>query len=89
MRNLLTIFSFFLAFSTVSAQELKLNDPLPVNTRIKKGVLKNGMTYYIYKTDVVKNVASYYIIQNVGSVLEENTSKRVYASFQKVITYNV
>ena len=62
MKNLLTVLFLSLAAFTVTAQDLKLNDPLPVNTRIKKGVLKNGMTYYIYKTDVIKNVATYYII---------------------------
>ncbi|MEM8521222.1 insulinase family protein [Flavobacterium sp. PL12] len=87
MKNLLTVFFLFLAVFTVSAQELKLNDPLPVNTRIKKGVLKNGMTYYIYKTDVVKNVASYYIIQNVGSVLE-NDDQQGLAHFLEHMAFN-
>ena len=69
MKNLFTVFFLLVTAYTVTAQELKGNDPLPANTKIKKGVLKNGMTYYIYKTDVVKNVASYYIIQNVGVCL--------------------
>ena len=87
MKNLLTVFFLSLAAYTVSAQELKLNDPLPVNTKIKKGVLKNGMTYYIYKTDVVKNVASYYIIQNVGSVLE-NDDQQGLAHFLEHMAFN-
>ncbi|TDE04645.1 M16 family metallopeptidase [Flavobacterium hiemivividum] len=87
MKNLLTIFSFFLVACTVNAQELNLNDPLPENSRIKKGVLKNGMTYYIYKTDVVKNVASYYIIQNVGSVLEKDGQEGL-AHFLEHMAFN-
>ncbi|WP_413999061.1 M16 family metallopeptidase [Flavobacterium sp. W1B] len=87
MKNLLIVLFLSLAAYTVSAQELKLNDPLPVNTRIKKGVLKNGLTYYIYKTDVVKNVASYYIIQNVGSVLE-NDDQQGLAHFLEHMAFN-
>ena len=87
MKNLLTVFFLSLAVHTITAQELKLNDPLPVNTRIKKGVLKNGMTYYIYKTDVIKNVASYYIIQNVGSVLE-NDDQQGLAHFLEHMAFN-
>ena len=87
MRNLLTVLFLSLAAYSVTAQELKLNDPLPGNTRIKKGVLKNGMTYYIYKTDVIKNVASYYIIQNVGSVLE-NDDQQGLAHFLEHMAFN-
>ncbi|PRZ28152.1 M16 family metallopeptidase [Flavobacterium granuli] len=87
MKNLLTVFSLFLVAYTVSAQELKLNDPLPVNQKIKKGVLKNGLTYYIYKTDVIKNVASYYIIQNVGSILE-NDDQQGLAHFLEHMAFN-
>ncbi|MDA6069523.1 insulinase family protein [Flavobacterium sp. AC] len=87
MKNLLTVFFILVTAHTVTAQELKLNDPLPVNTRIKKGVLKNGMTYYIYKTDVIKNVASYYIIQNVGSILE-NDDQQGLAHFLEHMAFN-
>lgn len=87
MKNLLTVFFLLVTAHTVTAQELKLNDPLPVNTRMKKGVLKNGMTYYIYKTDVIKNVASYYIIQNVGSILE-NDDQQGLAHFLEHMAFN-
>ncbi|WP_281299123.1 M16 family metallopeptidase [Flavobacterium limnophilum] len=87
MKNILTLFSFVLIACSVSAQEVNLNEPLPVNSKIKKGVLTNGMTYYIYKTDVVKNVASYYIIQNVGSVLEKDGQEGL-AHFLEHMAFN-
>lgn len=87
MKNLLTIIAIFLAIFTATAQELNLKEPLPVNKKIKKGVLKNGLTYYIYKTDVVKNVASYYIIQNVGSILE-NDDQLGLAHFLEHMAFN-
>ncbi|WP_303315189.1 insulinase family protein [Flavivirga abyssicola] len=82
---------FFLACITfticVSGQNIDLNQKLPVNTSIKKGGLPNGMTYYIHHTDVVKNAASYYIIQNVGSILE-NEDQRGLAHFLEHMAFN-
>ena len=69
------------------SQTLDLNEPLPENQKVKKGVLKNGMTYYIYKTDVVKGAASYYIIQNVGSILE-NEDQLGLAHFLEHMAFN-
>lgn len=78
-------FSLILINSNVNAQNL--NNPLPIDQSIKKGELPNGMTYYLFKTDVVKNVASYYIIQNVGSVLE-NDNQQGLAHFLEHMAFN-
>ncbi|MCK0156902.1 insulinase family protein [Cellulophaga sp. F20128] len=86
MKKITTLLSLFLCIG-LSAQQLDLNQPLPVNTKIKKGVLPNGMTYYIYNTDVTKGVASYYIIQNVGSVLE-NDNQQGLAHFLEHMAFN-
>ena len=79
---LVSVFCF-----NASAQNLNLNDPLPIDQSIKKGVLPNGMTYYIHNTDVTKDVASYYIIQNVGSVLE-NDEQQGLAHFLEHMAFN-
>lgn len=76
----------FISISGYS-QTLNLNDPLPIDQRIKKGVLDNGMTYYLHSTDVTKNVASYYIIQNVGSILE-NDDQQGLAHFLEHMAFN-
>ena len=83
-----TVLSYVLIVASVfyvSAQDL--SQPLPVDQSIKKGVLPNGMTYYIKSTDVVKDAASYYIIQNVGSVLE-NENQRGLAHFLEHMAFN-
>ncbi|MEN2487086.1 insulinase family protein [Flavobacterium sp. B11] len=69
------------------AQNFKATDPIAVNQKIKKGLLSNGMTYYIYPTDVNKNTASYYIIQNVGSILENDQQKGL-AHFLEHMAFN-
>ena len=69
------------------AQNFKAADPIAVNQKIKKGILPNGMTYYIYPTEVNKNTASYYIIQNVGSILENDQQKGL-AHFLEHMAFN-
>ncbi len=68
-------------------KNLELNKLLPIDQSIKKGVLSNGMTYYLKSTDVTKNVASYYIIQNVGSILE-NDNQQGLAHFLEHMAFN-
>ncbi|WET01735.1 M16 family metallopeptidase [Flavobacterium sp. YJ01] len=82
------VFLFIIAsLFSVQAQNYKATDPIAVNQKIKKGVLPNGMTYYIYPTEVNKNTASYYIIQNVGSILENDQQKGL-AHFLEHMAFN-
>ena len=69
------------------AQAINLDTPLPQDNSVRKGVLKNGMTYYIKSTKVTKDVASYYIIQNVGSVLEKDNQQGL-AHFLEHMAFN-
>lgn len=86
MKNIIAY--LFVLFCFIGhAQELDLNSQLPTNTTVKKGVLQNGLTYYIYPTDVTKDAASYYIIQNVGSVLE-NEDQQGLAHFLEHMAFN-
>lgn len=70
-----------------TAQGLQMDQKLPFDIEIKKGVLENGMTYYLHSTDVTKDVASYYIIQNVGSILE-NDDQQGLAHFLEHMAFN-
>ncbi|XCF07781.1 insulinase family protein [Tamlana crocina] len=80
------IFCAVLNLGAVS-QTIDYNSQLPIDTSIKKGVLPNGLTYYIKSTDVVKGAASYYIIQNVGSILE-NDNQQGLAHFLEHMAFN-
>lgn len=86
-KKILILLFVFAGFSSAKAQNFKANDPIAVNQKIKKGVLPNGMTYYIYPTEVNKNTASYYIIQNVGSILENDQQKGL-AHFLEHMAFN-
>ena len=86
-KSALLFFVIIANLFTGQAQNFKANDPIAVNQKIKKGVLPNGMTYYIYPTAVNKNTASYYIIQNVGSILENDQQKGL-AHFLEHMAFN-
>ena len=87
MKHILSIILFTATTVLGFSQTINNNDLLPVDESIKKGVLPNGMTYYIKSTDVVKDAASYYIIQNVGSVLE-NDNQQGLAHFLEHMAFN-
>lgn len=90
LNKLKTIKAFLFTITIVfasQAQSFKANDPIAVNQTVKKGLLPNGMTYYIYPTTVNKNTASYYIIQNVGSILENDQQKGL-AHFLEHMAFN-
>lgn len=88
MKKISVVLLLLTGFINLSqAQNFKSTDPIAVNQKIKKGVLPNGMTYYIYPTDVNKNTASYYIIQNVGSILENDQQKGL-AHFLEHMAFN-
>lgn len=54
------------------AQSKGLDSPLPVSDKVITGKLPNGITYYVRHNQEPKERASFYIIQNVGALLEED-----------------
>ncbi len=57
------------AMLSVSAQP-QGGTPLPLNPKVKHGVLPNGLSYYIMHNEEPKERANFYIAQKVGSTLE-------------------
>jgi zinc protease len=77
------IFSvFFLSFVNIV-----FGQTLPVDPTIKVGKLENGLTYYLRSNKEPKERASFYIIQNVGSVLE-NDNQDGLAHFLEHMAFN-
>jgi Predicted Zn-dependent peptidases len=46
---------------------------LPVSNKVLTGKLPNGMTYYVRHNEEPAERASFYIIQNVGAILEDDS----------------
>ncbi len=53
----------------INAQVPQLT-PLPLNPKVRHGVLPNGLNYYIMHNEMPKERANFYIAQKVGSTLE-------------------
>ncbi|MDP4186400.1 MAG: insulinase family protein, partial [Bacteroidota bacterium] len=72
--------------SNASAQ-YDLKSPVPLDPNVRHGVLKNGLTYYIRANKEPKERASFYIIQNVGAMLE-NDDQNGLAHFLEHMAFN-
>ncbi len=70
-RLFILLMSFFLISIGANAQQFTdLSQTVPFDTTITKGVLPNGLTYYLKRNNTPKDLVSFYIYQNVGASLE-------------------
>ncbi|WP_321318021.1 insulinase family protein [Labilibaculum sp.] len=60
---------------------------LPMDPNVRTGKLDNGLTYYVRHNEEPKDRASFYIVQNVGAVLE-NDSQNGLAHFLEHMAFN-
>ena len=81
MKRLLLTLCTATALSALQAQ------PLPQDPTVRKGTLKNGMTYYIRHNAKEAGLADFYIAQRVGSILEE-PRQRGLAHFLEHMAFN-
>ncbi|MFW5974575.1 MAG: M16 family metallopeptidase, partial [Bacteroidota bacterium] len=56
--------------TTVFAQDKLQEERVPLDPKVKKGKLENGLTYYIRHNETPENRAEFYLFNNVGAVLE-------------------
>lgn len=63
------------------------NGKVSSKTNIKKGKLKNGFTYYLYNNPSSKGKTDFYLIQNVGAILEEDNQNGI-AHFLEHMCFN-
>ena len=82
-RTTLTIILFFIIQVFASAQQ----EIIPDDADVKVGVLDNGLTYYIRHNRLPKQRAEFYIVQKVGSILEEE-HQRGLAHFLEHMCFN-
>lgn len=61
-----------LGLGLLSSQLMAQNAPGLLDSAVRYGKLDNGFTYYILHNEEPKNRASFYIVQNVGAMLEDD-----------------
>jgi len=77
--------SFLLVLTAyIGAQQIQ---PLPVDPKVRYGKLDNGLTYYIRANKEPKQRADFYIAQNVGAIME-NDSQNGLAHFLEHMAFN-
>lgn len=80
-KDILLVLTSFFIFQTGFSQTI------PQNEKLIKGVLENGMTYYIYPNDYPKNEAVYRLFIKSGSIYEEEHQKGL-AHFLEHMAFN-
>ena len=73
--------------SWISFAQINFNMPVPVDSAARVGKLANGITYYIRHNEEPKERASFYMIQNVGALLE-NDDQNGLAHFLEHMAFN-
>ncbi len=79
----LVLFIAFLASYTVA----HAGQTIPMDTAIRYGKLDNGLTYYIRYNKLPEERANFYIAQNVGAILEEDSQNGL-AHFLEHMAFN-
>jgi len=77
-----------LLFGTcIQAQEVNLQKKIPLDPKIRKGKLENGITYYIRKNEKPENRLELRLALNAGSILE-NEDQLGLAHFTEHMAFN-
>lgn len=83
-KHMMLLLAFFASTTTLRAQQMP---PIPVDKEVRVGRLENGLTYYIRANKRPENRANFYIVQRVGSILEEE-NQRGLAHFLEHMAFN-
>jgi zinc protease len=88
MKKLRNLFlSYIMAGVALVASAQQSAPTVPIDPAIRIGKLDNGLTYYIRHNEEPKERASFYIIQNVGAILEEDDQNGL-AHFLEHMAFN-
>lgn len=87
IRFRLILISAFVIMSLTALCQSSLDQPAPIDPAVRTGKLANGMTYYIRHNEEPKERASFYMIQNVGALLE-NDEQNGLAHFLEHMAFN-
>lgn len=87
MRKIFLTQLLILAIIHLFAQPFRLSDKIPFNPAASKGVLKNGLTYYVKSNSTPKNRAEMMLVVSAGSV-QEDADQRGIAHFCEHMSFN-
>ena len=86
MNKIVTLLFASILFSGLLTQAQNTTT-IPLDSRVKHGKLSNGLTYYVMHNEEPKDRASFYFVQNVGGILEEDSQNGL-AHFLEHMAFN-
>ncbi len=81
------VFALGLLLSLSLATTAQMSTTFPLHTGVRHGVLDNGMNYYILHNEEPKERASFFFVQNVGAMQEEDSQNGL-AHFLEHMAFN-
>src|SRR5690554_2969180 len=87
MKNLIFFFFVFFCGALTAQDSFQLNDPIPVDPKLSKGVLENGLTYYVRSNSEPQNRAELMLVVRVGSINEDEDQQGL-AHFLEHMAFN-
>jgi len=71
MKKLITT-SLVILMGAITMFAAEGDDKVPLDPNVRYGVLENGMTYYVRSNNLPEDRADFYIVFNVGAILEND-----------------
>ncbi len=87
IRIFITTIFLLATFILPAQQPFDLSDTIPVDTKVSKGVLDNGLTYYVRSNDEPENRAELMLVVKAGSVNEDEDQQGL-AHFAEHMSFN-
>ena len=87
MKRLIILFLAITFMPFMANSQNMMEMPVPLDETVRTGKLENGLTYYIKHNEEPKERASFYIIQNVGALLEDDNQNGL-AHFLEHMAFN-
>ena len=82
--TILTLVAVAMSFAAQAQQALP---QIPADAQIRKGVLPNGLTYYVRHNEKPKGMANFYIVHDVGAIQEDDNQQGL-AHFLEHMAFN-
>ncbi|SEW35194.1 M16 family metallopeptidase [Chitinophaga arvensicola] len=86
-RHLATAGLLCLSLAGSTAQAQSTGQPIPLDTAVRTGKLSNGFTYYIRKNNEPAKRVLFYLVNKVGSILEDDDQQGL-AHFMEHMNFN-
>ncbi len=87
MKFLFIAACFLFSFTVTAQYNFDLNDTIPLDPEVSKGVLENGLTYYVRSNNEPRNRAELMLVVDVGSVNEDDDQQGL-AHFVEHMAFN-